>query len=116
MKEGGIPIGVVLVENDKIVGRGHNRLLQYNFVILHGEMDCFENSGRLKGSDTEIALFTQLCSHPLYTRGLLFFTEFAEWVSAKIKLFKAQKNCKKRKGWKSSPGRWRSAACYWKST
>jgi len=74
------------LKNDKIVGRGHNRLLQNNSVILHGEMDCFENSGRFKGSDTEIALFTRLYSHPLYTQGLLFFTEFAEWVSAKIKL------------------------------
>ena len=36
LKEGGIPIGAVLVENDKIIGRGHNRLLQKDSSILHG--------------------------------------------------------------------------------
>ena len=51
LKEGGIPIGSVLVINDKIVGRGHNRRVQNGSVILHAEMDCFENAGRLKASD-----------------------------------------------------------------
>ncbi len=49
--EGGIPIGSVLVIDNKIVGRGHNRRVQNNSVILHAEMDCFENAGRLKASD-----------------------------------------------------------------
>lgn len=51
LKEGGIPIGAVLVENDEIIGRGHNRLLQKDSSILHGEMDCIENAGKLKGED-----------------------------------------------------------------
>ena len=50
-EEGGIPIGSVLVINDKIVGRGHNRRVQNGSAILHAEMDCFENAGRLKASD-----------------------------------------------------------------
>ena len=49
--EGGIPIGSVLVIDDEIVGRGHNRRIQNGSVILHAEMDCFENAGRLKASD-----------------------------------------------------------------
>jgi creatinine deaminase len=49
--EGGIPIGSVLVIEDKIVGRGHNRRVQKGSAILHAEMDCFENAGRLKASD-----------------------------------------------------------------
>ena len=49
--EGGIPIGSVLVIGDKIVGRGHNRRVQKNSAILHAEMDCLENSGRLRGED-----------------------------------------------------------------
>ena len=49
--EGGIPIGSVLVIDDEIVGRGHNRRVQRGSVILHAEMDCLENAGRLNASD-----------------------------------------------------------------
>jgi cytosine deaminase len=61
LDEGGIPIGAVLVHNDVIVGRGHNRLLQSDSVILHGEMDCIENAGRLEGKDyINCTLYTTL--------------------------------------------------------
>ena len=46
--EGGIPIGSVLVIDGKIVGRGHNRRVQRASAILHAEMDCLENAGRLR--------------------------------------------------------------------
>ncbi len=49
--EGGIPIGSVLVIDGHIVGRGHNRRVQRSSAILHAEMDCLENAGRLKASD-----------------------------------------------------------------
>jgi creatinine deaminase len=49
--EGGIPIGSVLVIDGKIVGRGHNRRVQKGSAILHAEMDCLENAGRLKPGD-----------------------------------------------------------------
>jgi cytosine deaminase len=48
---GGIPIGSVLVIDGRIVGRGHNRRVQRGSAILHAEMDCLENAGRLKASD-----------------------------------------------------------------
>ena len=51
LEEGGIPIGSVLVIDNKIVGKGHNRRVQKESAILHAEMDCFENAGRLKASD-----------------------------------------------------------------
>lgn len=51
LNEGGIPIGAVLVQDGKIISRGHNRLIQKGSTILHGEMDCIENVGRLKGTD-----------------------------------------------------------------
>ncbi|PCI71878.1 MAG: tRNA-specific adenosine deaminase [Gammaproteobacteria bacterium] len=51
MKNGGIPIGSVLVIDGEIVGRGHNQRIQKGSSVLHAEMDCFENSGRLKASD-----------------------------------------------------------------
>lgn len=49
--EGGIPIGSVLVIDGKIVGRGHNRRVQDGSVVLHAEMDCLENAGRLTAKD-----------------------------------------------------------------
>ena len=55
LSEGGIPIGAVLVIDDKIVGRGHNKRVQNGSPILHAEMDCFENAGRLKASDYQRA-------------------------------------------------------------
>ena len=48
---GGIPIGSVLVLDGKIVGRGHNRRVQKGSAILHAEMDCLENAGRLTAKD-----------------------------------------------------------------
>jgi cytosine deaminase len=49
--EGGIPIGSVLVIDDKIVGRGHNKRVQNSSATLHAEIDCLENAGRLSASD-----------------------------------------------------------------
>lgn len=46
LAEGGIPIGSVLVHNNKIIGRGHNKRVQSGSPILHGEMDALENAGR----------------------------------------------------------------------
>jgi len=51
LAEGGIPIGSVLVVDGEIVGRGHNRRVQRGSAILHAEMDCLENAGRLKAAD-----------------------------------------------------------------
>ncbi len=51
MSEGGIPIGAVLVIDGRIVGRGHNKRVQKGSAVLHAEMDCLENAGRLKPSD-----------------------------------------------------------------
>ena len=45
-REGGIPIGSVLVHKGRIIGRGHNRRVQQGSAILHGEMDALENAGR----------------------------------------------------------------------
>jgi creatinine deaminase len=60
LAEGGIPIGSVLVIDGQIVGRGHNRRVQRGSAILHAEMDCLENAGRLKAAD--------------YRRGVLYST------------------------------------------
>lgn len=51
LAEGGIPIGSVLVLDGEIVGRGHNRRVQRGSPILHAEMDCLENAGRLRAAE-----------------------------------------------------------------
>jgi cytosine/creatinine deaminase len=51
LAQGGIPIGSVLVIDGEIVGRGHNQRIQRGSSILHAEMDCFENAGRLTAKD-----------------------------------------------------------------
>ena len=47
LNAGGIPIGSVLVVDGEIVGRGHNQRVQKGSSVLHAEMDCLENAGRL---------------------------------------------------------------------
>src|SRR3954451_1157971 len=51
LREGGIPIGSVLAIDGEVVGRGHNRRVQQGSAILHAEMDCLENAGRLRPAD-----------------------------------------------------------------
>lgn len=55
LAEGGIPIGSVLVIDNKIVGRGHNRRVQQGSAVLHAEMDALENAGRLTAADYQRA-------------------------------------------------------------
>jgi len=60
LKEGGIPIGSILVRGGKIVGRGHNQRVQKGSAILHGEMDCLMNAGRQK-SYRDTVIYSTLC-------------------------------------------------------
>ena len=56
MAEGGIPIGSVLVIDGEIVGRGHNRRVQQGSAVLHAEMDCLEQAGRLSAAEYQRAV------------------------------------------------------------
>lgn len=61
LSKGGVPIGSVLVVDGKIVGRGHNQRVQKGSPILHAEMDCFENAGRLTAKEySKATLYTTL--------------------------------------------------------
>ncbi len=51
LRSGGIPIGSVLVIDDEIAGRGHNRRVQRGSSVLHAEIDCLENAGRLTAAE-----------------------------------------------------------------
>jgi len=56
LKEGGIPIGSILVVDGEVVGRGHNRRIQRGSPVLHAEMDALENAGRLSASKYKRAI------------------------------------------------------------
>jgi len=74
LKEGGIPIGSIIVHNGKIIGRGHNKRIQRGSVILHGEMDALENAGRQPASVyKECTLYTTLSPCPMCTGAILLY-------------------------------------------
>lgn len=74
LTEGGIPIGAVLVKDDKIISRGHNRLIQNGSVILHAEMDAIENAGRLDYEDyRKCTLYTTLSPCPMCSGAVILY-------------------------------------------
>jgi creatinine deaminase len=74
LREGGIPIGSVLVHGDRILGKGHNRRVQKGSTVLHGEMDALENAGRLKPTVyRESVLFTTLSPCAMCSGAILLY-------------------------------------------
>lgn len=74
LQEGGIPIGSVIVHNNKIIGRGHNKRVQNGSVVLHGEMDALENAGRQKAEVYQQSiLYTTLSPCPMCTGAILLY-------------------------------------------
>src|SRR5918999_2438659 len=74
LREGGIPIGSVLVYRGQIVGRGHNRRIQRGSVVLHGEMDALENAGRQPAPVyRECVLYTTLSPCPMCSGAILLY-------------------------------------------
>ncbi len=59
LSEGGIPIGSVLVRDGKIIGRGHNKRVQENDPVIHAEIDCLRNAGRI-GVYSDTVLYSTL--------------------------------------------------------
>ncbi|XKH60573.1 nucleoside deaminase [Halomonas sediminis] len=73
--EGGCPIGAVIIDNvtRRIVGKGHNTLVQENHPYNHGETAAMRDAGRLDFRQT--TLFTSLspceiCATLLHMRGV----------------------------------------------
>ncbi len=74
LAEGGIPIGSVIVYNDEIIGRGHNRRVQKSSVVLHGEMDALENAGQQDASVYRACtLYTTLSPCPMCSGAILLY-------------------------------------------
>jgi creatinine deaminase len=74
LSEGGIPIGSVLVDDGKIIGRGHNQRVQQGSVIHHGEMNCLENAGRQSAEVyRRCTLYTTLSPCPMCAGAVLLY-------------------------------------------
>jgi cytosine/creatinine deaminase len=74
LKEGGIPIGSVLVHDGKIIGRGHNQRVQKGSVIHHGEMNCLENAGRRTARIyQQCTIYTTLSPCPMCSGAILLY-------------------------------------------
>ena len=74
LKEGGIPIGSVIVHQGRIIGRGHNRRVQRGSAVLHGEMDAFENAGRQPANIyRECTLYTTLSPCAMCSGAILLY-------------------------------------------
>ena len=74
LAEGGIPIGSVLVYQNRIIGRGHNRRVQQGSTVLHGEMDALENAGRQPATVyRQCTLYTTLSPCPMCSGAILLY-------------------------------------------
>ena len=74
LAEGGVPIGAALVTGGEIVATGRNRRVQLGSVIRHGETDCLENAGRLRGSVyARSTMYTTLSPCPMCSGALLLY-------------------------------------------
>jgi cytosine/creatinine deaminase len=74
LREGGIPIGAVLVHGDRILGRGRNRRVQQGSVVLHAEMDALERAGRQPASVYRASvMYTTLSPCSMCTGAILLY-------------------------------------------
>ena len=73
-RDGGIPIGSVLVHHGRVIGRGHNRRVQRGSAILHGEMDALENAERQTASVyRECVLYTTLSPRAMCSGAVVLY-------------------------------------------
>ncbi len=72
--EGGIPIGAALVLDGRVIATGYNQRVQLGSAIRHGEMDAFENAGRLPASAyTRMTMVTTLAPCDMCTGAILLY-------------------------------------------
>ena len=98
LNEGGIPIGSVLVINNKIVGRGHNRRVQNGSAIFHAEMDCFENAGRLTAKDYQRSILYSTLSPCDMCSGTVLLYKIPKIVIGENKTFKGPEEYMRSRG------------------
>jgi creatinine deaminase len=95
---GGVPIGSVLVIDEKIVGRGHNQRVQKGSPVLHAEMDCLENAGRLTAADYRRATIYSTLSPCDMCSGAILLYEIPKVVVGENVTFKGPEDYLRSRG------------------
>jgi len=100
LKQGGIPIGSVLVKDNKIIGHGHNQRIQKGSSILHAEISCLENAGRLKAKDYQkCTLYSTLSPCDMCTGAILLY-KIPKVVIGENETFRGPESYSKKRGLK----------------
>ena len=74
LSAGGIPIGSILVKDNVIIGRGHNQRIQQKSPILHAEIDCLNNAGRLTAKEyKKCTIYTTLSPCDMCSGAVLLY-------------------------------------------
>ena len=97
-RSGGIPIGSVLVIDNEIVGRGHNQRIQKGSSVLHAEMDCLENAGRLRASDYRKAVLYSTLSPCDMCSGAILLYNIPRVVIGENKTFRGPEDLLRARG------------------
>lgn len=71
-REGGVPVGAVMVENGKVIARGRNRRVQDDNPVSHGETDCMKNAGR-RPDYSKVTMYTTLSPCMMCTGTIIQF-------------------------------------------
>lgn len=95
---GGVPIGSVLVIDEQIVGRGHNQRVQKGSPVLHAEMDCLENAGRLTAADYRRATIYSTLSPCDMCSGAILLYEIPRVVVGENETFKGPEDYLRARG------------------
>jgi creatinine deaminase len=67
-REGGAPVGAVLVQAGAVIGRGRNRLYQTGDPTTHAEMEAYRDAGRrFGGKDVPERMDALLAGCDIYT-------------------------------------------------
>jgi len=98
LNEGGIPIGSVLVIDGEIVARGHNKRVQNGSAVLHAEMDCLKNAGRIKAADYKRATLYSTLSPCDMCSGAILLYGIPKVVIGENKTFKGPEEYVKSRG------------------
>jgi creatinine deaminase len=95
--EGGSPIGGVIIDDEtrKIVGKGHNTLVQENHPYNHGETSAARDAGRLDFSRT--TMFTSLSPCEICA-ALIYMRQFKRLVVGDITNFSGTEDLIRQKG------------------
>ena len=98
LSEGGIPIGSVLVHNNEIIGRGHNRRVQKDSPILHGEMDALENGKRKPAEIYQNSVLYTTLSPCVMCTGAILLYKIPKVVVAENKTFMGEEDLLRSRG------------------